>query len=234
MISPVSFTSTYRANNKDNFSHEYLQFRQYAAERENLDGVTVGFEDKNETSYPYNYSSTTTMVVPDTMDKLVEIFCRARGINVSKYKTEDLINPKTIAKRIKPAKRGMQKVNVNVEKLEDLIQNQKGNFNYCENIYENENYFSRKIDYMLKNGNPIQTSTLYITPSSSVKDTVNYINRFGANNLNEGQLFFDFNQTTDDPDHCMYFALRDLGMKNVPVYVNPDTYAIGNALGIFE
>jgi len=233
MISPISFTGTYKVTNKDNFSHEYLQFRSYAVDISDKEGVKIGCNDAVESSYPYRYTSNTIVVAPDKMDKNIETFCRTHGIKYTKAETQKLMQPVAIEKRIKKAPRGMELVRVNVDALEEIIQEQNTNLNHCEKMYNQ--YFKNDVDFMLKNGAPIQPSSLYITPANGrVSDTVDYIEHFGADELNKKQLFIDFNQATDQPDQCTYFALRDLGMDNVPVYVNQDTLAIGNALGIFE
>ena len=88
---------------------------------------------------------------------------------------------------------------------------------------------------MLKSGNDIQTSTIYITSNGSqVEDTLDYISKYGADNLNKDQIIIDFAQRTSDPDHCVFFALKDAGFENIPVYVNDDTYKLANALGLIE
>ena len=43
-----------------------------------------------------------------------------------------------------------------------------------------------------------------------------------------------FCQRTNQPDHCTYFALKDLGMDKIPVYVNKQSYEAGRILGLFE
>ena len=49
-----------------------------------------------------------------------------------------------------------------------------------------------------------------------------------AQRLNKNQLFIDFS----GDDYCTYFALRDLGMKDIPVYMNKDSFLLANTLGI--
>ena len=90
---------------------------------------------------------------------------------------------------------------------------------------------------MLKKGDEFPTTSLYIsyqTGSGKVEDAVEYIKKWGVENLNAGQFFIGFGQRTNSPDHCVYFALRNAGMKNVPVYVDEATLKLGLALGILN
>ena len=233
-VSNISFGSTYKASNKNNIQYEYAQFRGYAMDKaEECEGVVSGYEDKVEERPPYNFTSTTTMIVPDNMDRSVETFCKRNGIKFTKMTNEDLMNPETIEDRIQAAPRGTQIKKVNVEKLEDLMQGQRTNFDHCNNVYRR--YFNDEITYMMKSGDKIPASSLYVVPvGDSVENAVGYINNFGAENLNEEQISFDLHQRTNSPDHCTFFALKEMGLKSIPVYVNADTLAVGNALGIFE
>jgi hypothetical protein len=43
----------------------------------------------------------------------------------------------------------------------------------------------------------------------------------------------DFCQLYVEPDHCVYFGLRDLGMNKIPVYVDKQSYEAGKILGLF-
>ena len=86
---------------------------------------------------------------------------------------------------------------------------------------------------MLRSGDEIPATTLTIHDPSGNEDLRRYVNRFGADRLNNEQIFIDFNQKTDDPDHCVYFALRDMGIDKIPVYVDSQSYEAGSILGLF-
>ena len=143
------------------------------------------------------------------------------------------MNKKNIENRLEDAPKGMQLVKVDAEKLEKLISNQDTNIRYCEENYND--YYQDGVDMMFKTGDKFPATTLQINPmGGSTEDAVEYIKRFGADSLNEDQMSFMFNQRTDDPDHCVFFGMKNLGMDKVPVYVDKDTHAIGKALGLFK
>lgn len=179
------------------------------------------------------YSVKTSIIAPDTKDNLVEAYLANKGVKFKKIDTKDLLDKSKIESRIKEPPKNMRLVKVDIEKLDKILNNQSNNIEYCGSDYDN--YYKDSVDLMIKSGDKIPATTLYINATGeSTDDTVDYIKKFGADRLNDDQLVLMFTQRTDDPDHCMFFGMKDLGMDKVPVYVNNDTYKIGNALGILK
>ena len=88
---------------------------------------------------------------------------------------------------------------------------------------------------MLKKGEDIPVSTLYRAQNGySDEDFINYVDFCGADLLIPNQIFICFAQNTNVPDHCMYFALKELGMKKIPVYVNEQTKVLCEKLGLLS
>jgi len=235
MISNISFGSTYKVSSIANEFEKFSEFHKFALEKEMQTGVVVKFEDKIERNYPYKYGARCIVVADDFRDNEIETFCANKGIKYIKFNTNYLVNPETVITRIAPAKDGMKTAMVNVKKLEELAKRQQSNFNHCEKDYKK--YFSEKTDCIIKSGEEFATSTLTLFNCSDTgkpKQLLDYIEKFGANRLNDGQIFVGFDQKYDYPDHCIFFALRDLGMDKVPVYVNENSLEIGKALGILE
>ena len=234
MISNISFGSTYKVSSKNNGFDKFWKFQSYALNKERYEDVGVQLQEERSYKFPYEYSAQYTLIAPDSMDKEIETYCANFGIEFRKYLTNELSEHSSILSRIQD-KNGYNKTlaYVDVEKLENLIKTQDSNIKHCQKDY---NCFYRyAVDTMIKSGEEFPTTTLEIVnPNCTTEETVDYIKKYGAEYLNKNQLFVDFNQLTDNPDHCVYFALRDLGMNKVPVYVSKDTRAIGNALGIFE
>lgn len=233
MVSQISFTGTYKVDNQnlDSFS----KFQSYASRKEIQEGVRTIFEDKivkgNEFG-SFNYRAEQTLIVPDYMNIDVETFCANNGISYKKYETQDLLNPKTIKYRIAQAPKGYRKVEVDAEKLEKLARNQNTNLDHCRSDYY-KNY-SESVDTMLRSGDEISTTTLSIYDPSGNEDLKRYVDTFGVERLNEEQIFVTFNQTTNKPDHCAFFAFEDMGMSKIPVYVDSKTYEAGTILGLFK
>ena len=233
MVSNISFGSAYKVSSKQNGFDKFWDFQNFAAKRQMQKGVQVRFEDSFAVKTK-QYEAIQTMLVPDSLDKDVEAFCANRGIQFKKINTKEAIQPEAILDRIKNAPKSMRKVTIDAERLFEIAKNQNQNLAHCEKDYYN--YYYDKVDFMLKTGDEIPATTLWISPSGSkVDDTLDYINTWGADNLNKEQIFVEFNQVEeDDPDHCIFFALKNMGIKEVPVYVNEDTYKLASALGILK
>ncbi len=232
----ISFGSTYIVSNRHNTYDAFSKFQEYALtkECENVDSVQARLKDSMDSRYPYEYTAQYTLIAPDEMDSSIERFCSYNGIEFSRLSNEALLDPAAIVKRISLPEKGQIRTRINAEKLEELIQNQSTNFDHCKRDYEN--YYKENVDFMLKSGERFPTTTLHINSTLGANNDalLNYIERYGAQKLNPEQIRIDFCQHTDEPDHCVYFALRDLGMKNVPVYVDSDTFQVGSALGLFK
>lgn len=235
MINPISFGSTYKVHtsSKENELRAFDKFQDLCANKERKEDVLTKYEDSICPKYPYHWEATQTLVVPEYMDSEVEAYCKNRGIEFKKLTSYKLMDLDSIEKRIKKAPNDMVKTTVDVEKLEKLLINQDSNLEHCERDFNN--FYTKKVDLMLKSGDKFPTTTLHIVPNfSSIEDTLEYIEKFGKENLNDDMISILFSQQTNEPDNCVYFALKDLGMDKIPVYVNKDSYAIGNALGLFE
>ena len=234
MINPISFGSTYKVstNSKDNEVIAFDKFQELCEIVHSERKGSTKYEDKVEKKYPYNWSATQTLVVPESLDRDVERYCALHGITFTKIFTHKLLRPENIFSRIQPAPKDKVLAYVNTKKLDKLIEKQSSNFAHVKSDYED--YFNRKTDLALKSGDKFATSTLYINPKDGSEDALKYIIKNGANALNDNSMTIWLNQETFDPDHCMYFAMKDLGIKSIPVYLDKESYAIGNALGLFE
>ena len=236
MVSNISFTSTYKVSNQNNGYDRFSSFQDLALEKESEKDVGVSFKDGFETGYQYGYGkyfAQYTLCVPDEMDSEIEQYCSYNNIKYTKYTNRELLDLNSIAKRIEEPKEGMPLVNVNTDKMKKLLFDQYSNMEHCKKDYKK--YYKKSVDFMLKSGDTFPVSTISITPdSANIDDAVAYIKKYGIDLIEPGLLFVDFNQRTNDPDHCVYFALQDLGMKNIPVYMNANSYKIADALGILE
>lgn len=236
MTSNISFGSTYIVSNRDNSFNNVAKFQDFALKQEakrEQDGVRAILKDSISSKYPYQYDVQYTLIAPDKMDNEIERFCSYNGIEFSRLSNDYLLDPTKIEKRIELPKKKQVRTTINVDRLEKLIQTQSSNFEHCQKDYEK--YYKDDVEAMLKSGEAIPATTLHITPlSSDTGNLIEYIRKYGAESLNDNQARFDFCQHTDKPDHCVYFALRDLGMQKVPIYLDCDSYEIGLALGLFK
>jgi len=232
MISPVSFLGTYKVNNQN--PEKFSKFQKYALDKELEDGVKTSLKDEiipKGDFLNFDYRAEQTLIVPDYMDYDVETFCANNGIKYKKYDTKDILNPNSVMSRIAEAPQGYKTVKINAKKLEELAEKQNSNLDYCK--YDYEEYYMDKIDTMLRNCKKIPATTLVINNLSGNEDLKDYINNYGIEYLHNGQLLTCFNQKTDNPDHCIYFALKDMGVEDIPVYVDKESYEAGRLLGLF-
>lgn len=232
MISNISFGSTYKVNNKANDYDSFVQFQRFAFNKEMKNGVGIKFKDNMDSKYPNNYFAQYTMIAPDSIDDEIELYCACKGIKFTKLSNDELLEPNNILSRIQQPKDGMTKVYISSIKLEKLAETQQTNIDRCESDYNK--YYSEKVDNNIKSGDEIPATTLVIQSNNSADDTVDYIRKYGSDRLNPNQLYVGFHRTTDDADHCTYFALRDREIDNIPVYVDDNTYDMANALGLLE
>lgn len=169
-------------------------------------------------------------------DADIESILASYGVKFEKYDPNELLTPESIDKRIKKpesASRNSIIAYVNPDKLNELTKTQtQGNIDHCRNDYND--YYKKETKRILETPSSITAPTMYIIPdmAGSVDDTVKYIKRYGSENLNPDSLLIDFSQRTDEPDHCLFFAMEDAGMKEIPVCVDPETYKIGKAIGL--
>ena len=242
MISPIAFHGTYKVYNRqyegigDYF--ELMRRCEDSGIKTKMDFINYSKEGSIPVVDGQEVISTVTIVAPDAYDKHIEAFCKISGIKFKRLNQDELLDHKNIIERtIKEPKDNptTKIVLVNAKKLEELNRKQTiGNYDQVRKDYKK--YFKSETDFNLKSGDEIVAPTLFLNPNMAggFKGAMEFIDRFGAENLNENSLFVDFVQMTDEPDHCMYFAMKDIGMKKIPVCVDKKTYELGSKIGLFE
>ena len=234
MVSQISFAGTYKVSFNNQDPDLFSKFQEYALSKESEDGVRTSLKDKFVKKGGFGnfgYEAERTLIVPDYMDKDVERYCAYNGISYKKFETKDLLEPKSVLSRIALPPKGYKKVYINTEKLEKLAENQLSNLDHCRSDYDK--YYSGSVNALIRNGDEIPATRLYIHSPSGNDDLQRYISNFGTEGLNNNQILINFNQETNNPDHCVYFALKDMGIDSIPVYVNSQTYKAGKILGLF-
>lgn len=236
MISPVSFGSTYKisAKSSDDVKQQlgYNRLSKFCEENKLPYQETFSYSAIKPFGTP-KYNATTTIVALNCDDNNIENFCAANGIKFHKINSGSLMQPEAIESRIADAPEGYRLAKINHAKLSELLKTQgNNNFQHCESDYNK--FYRDQLDFMLKSEEEIPAATLYITPWSSKEDALDYISKWGSENLNDNSVNIDLSQRTNAPDHCMYFAMKDAGMTSIPVYVDNDTYELGQAMGLIE
>ena len=192
-MKPISFGSTYIVKNIH--PEKFSKFKSLAHFEEdvNPDKTRFFIESKLEDKQRLLFSTKGTLIAPDFRDSSIESYCALQGISYTKLNTKNLMNVEAIKQRIAEPKNGMNMVEINAEKFEELVRKQDSNFQHCELDYKH--YFKNTLETMLKKGEDIPVSTLYIAPNgSSDEDFINYVDFFGADLLNPNQIFICFAQ----------------------------------------
>ncbi|MBQ8635551.1 hypothetical protein IJ425_05310 [bacterium] len=217
--SSIPFTSTYKFNYEANDGP-----RSY-----NNQSKVDDFAYRNHLTYELNYNTCEcglcdtiavgTIIAPDYKDSQVEKFCKANAIPFEKISYVSLIGEDAIINRcVLPEHEEDDKIMVmlDVEKFEDLAASSEfGNIQHCKEMYKQ--HFSKDAHNMILSGDEIEVPTLYVNAPYG---------RMSASLI--------FNQTSDKPNHCLYFAMKNIGMTKVPVAVNQESYEAGMELGLFE
>ncbi len=229
MIPSVSFGSTYKVSSNDNYRTDYNKFSLFASNQ--YSGHTkIDMHRDNFTFEPY---STCTVLVPDALDYDIESYCETNGINYKKHTFGDLFKPENIQRRIKEPKDGKTIAYMDVERLGELIARQDNNLKQCRRDYYSK--YRESVDYILKSGDKIDTTELCITPKRNYnKDSAaSFIQKYGFSNL-PCMFELDFMRDMDSHAHCMVIAFNELGMKEIPVYVDKNTNKLGESLGLLK
>lgn len=90
MISPVSFTGTYKVNNQN--PNSFNAFEKYALNKEFKEGVKITYKMRKAEdfeSFKIRNQKEITLTVPDKMDKDVETYCARHGIEFTKLDNND-------------------------------------------------------------------------------------------------------------------------------------------------
>ncbi len=235
MISKISFKSTYIATLNKTGKDKFYAFTNFALMNSHAYGAFSMLTDKTSTQLPFKYSSDCILIVPKSNNNEVEGFCKSRGIFIEKIPTENLSVSKKILEKIKPPEQGKQIVFVNFKKLEKLAKKQCSNFALCERNYKE--IPNKKSLLKSRNNTPIKTSTLHIKPTrtyASSDELLNFLAKGDNKIIDNETLFVYFSLEKENQDYCTYFALRDLGLKYIPIYVDKETYKIGHALKLFK
>ena len=218
-LSSIPFKSTYKfdyeANNGANSYNNQAKIDDFAFSR-NLP-YSLTYHNGCDCDCCASLA-TGTIIAPDYRDMEVEDFCKSNGIPFEKISYATLVGEDAIINRcVLPEQETDKKiVLLDVKKFDDIVEcTDFGNIDYCREMYKE--YFSQDAHNMILSGDDIEVPSLYINAPYG---------RTSASLM--------FNQTSEKPNQCLYFAMKSIGMPKVPVAVNEDSYQAGCELGLFE
>ncbi len=233
MISAVSFGSTYQLhfNKKNSVENQfgYHNLTKYCKNNKIPYNAIAQYNIKYLCGNT-EYNADTVIVAPDKKDLPLETFMKQQGINYKKLETDNLLRPEEINKRIAKAPEGYYKVFVDSVKLGRILETQWDN-NFRETKIDYKKHNKQEVSFMLKSGREIPASTLEIKTRYNPEEE---LPRIEKGLLEPNAVVCNFEQKTNSPDHCMYMAMQELGMQDIPVYMTNDTYNAAFALGILR
>lgn len=221
-LSSTPFTSTYKfkyeANNGVNSGSNHVKVDEFAFKNNIQYNINYNDVDCSKPNGSEQYA-TGILKAPDYKDMDVEKFCKLNGIQFEKTPSSPLVSQKAVLSRcVLPQEAGNKKIAfLDVEKFEDASSlSPFGNVEACEDLYVSQ--CASQIHDVISSGEDIVVPELYINEPSSGRLPASFV----------------FNQTDKEPNQCLYFAMKNIGMTKVPVAVDRHTYEVGCEMGLFE
>ncbi len=242
MISPISFQGTYKVySTKGDSVREYFYLTDECESRgikTKIDYTDYTKKNQPQTADGKEINATATIVAPDDFDEYIETYCTSNNIRFTRLNQKELLEPRNIADRVVKPERSDKTATIayiNTKKLDEILATQTtNNFKHVEHDYRQ--YFKKDADFSLKSGENIVAPTIVLNSNMAggIEGAIEYVDKYGASNLNKDSILINLNQMTDEPDHCNYFAMKDLGMEKIPVCVDRNSLELGQKLGLFE
>ena len=87
----------------------------------------------------------------------------------------------------------------------------------------------------IESGNPLHLPTLNIASCiSSDDEAIEDLQDYGSDFITPISYYMDLDPYSKDGNENLFFALQELGMKNVPVYIDPKSYELINAMDLIR
>lgn len=227
MVKAINFTGIYRISRPEVKRHKngkigLLQKRNVTKQASKQDDLLrmldtldsrvlkykIGHKQLNAHSTPTNLGYDIFVVSPNDMDEKIDEMCNKAGVKFEKTETPNLTFT-DVLDRIEPTPIGKKLVFVDAEVLDFIFEkalDADSNIPQTKFGYTASN--ALKVNDILKGDGKIPLTTLHIRPSSE------YINGYSVNFVK---------QKENTPDECVYFALKNLGFKKIPVFVDTTT-----------
>lgn len=244
-INPISFQGTFRSyyttTEDDGFAYRKAQqFTRYAGGT--VRPVPVRPDSKGY--YPTLHGRPVYLIgvanCPSQISEdMFQGFCKTYNVKYVQDGDESLLDTEGIRRRTKKgdaARNIAFLADLDVAKFEEAIEKQKhSNLEAIEEEYS-ETETRNKTDDFILSGLDIPAPTLFITPrhTDDYNEVVEDIKSKGMDGIDKDALDISFQQLTDNPDQCLYCAMKKFGLTKFPVCVMEDTYKIGEAAGFLS
>lgn len=235
-MNPISFGSNYRAyvlpNSDKNERQGMLELVDFCQENEIPHEVNYSYKKKTGLIQGLDITTITTINAPQDKDIDIETICANRGIKFIKKGAEDIKDVEAIKKRIKTPYT-KQIVYVDAQRLEEISKEQHSNIKEAREKYENGG--NQIAMDRIESGNPLQLPTLTIASCiSSDDDAIEDLQDYGSDFITPISYYMDLDPYSKDGNENLFFAMQELGMKNVPVYIDPKNYDLIKAMDLIR
>lgn len=188
----------------------------------------VNTEFKQESNSP---TLDCEIVAPDKYDNELEGLFLQLGV---KFNRSGSFNGQIHKKMSLPEgnEKGLQMVYLDVDKFDEIKSSQLVN-PVIKLKYRDDKALDAKKD--LLSGEKVQAPVFNIKSfvNGGAEGFVHYVDEFGKDAIIDESLFFDFNDTELDESRY-FFAMREFGLKQIPVCVDEDTFIVGKKLGLLN
>ena len=235
-MKPVSFGSNFRAyvlpNSDKNQRKGMLELINYCQENEIPHELNYSYQKKTGLIQGLDITTVATINAPEEKDVDIETICANRGIKFIKKSAEDIKDIEGIKKRLKTPYT-KQIIYVDAKRLEEIAKEQHSNLAECREKYENG---SKEIAMdRIESGNPLYLPTLNIAPCASSEDeAIEDLQDYGSDFIPPVSYYIDLDRYSKDGNENLFFAMQELGMKNVPVYIEPENYELIKAMDLIK
>lgn len=235
-MKPISFGSNYRAfvlpnSNKDE-RQGMIELVDYCVQNEIPHEINYSYKKKTGLVQGLDITTTTTINAPQDKDIDIETICANRGIKFIKKEHENIKDIEEIKKRIK-APYSKKIVYIDAQRLEEISLEQHSNIKAAREKYENGD---KEIAMeRIESGKPLQLPTLNIASCiSSDDEAIEDLQDYGSDFITPISYYMELDPYSKDGNENLFFAMQELGMKNVPVSIDPDNYDLIKAMDLIR
>ncbi len=220
-ISPISFGSIYnfdfKINTVQNNFDQHWELQNYC-NKNDYEYITKFYSSNKLSKDESNIDEAQSFAtVPDEKDVTFEAFCKQKNIDFIKYPSVD---SKKILSKIDSKQGGIWLIDANLFEHSIPIYNLKNYLN-CKKNYEL--VYKPAFSKLLDNETKLEPPVLFFNYKDNLKDSP-------KNQIIEAM----FDESGEVPAYCIYFALKDSGINEIPVKLDENSARLANDWGLIH
>ena len=91
-----------------------------------------------------------------------------------------------------------------------------------------------KANFILRSQDKFKTAMLFLTPLNEDNGLIEDLKTSKIKTPPKDSIYIDIVQPSEIPDANMFFAMKNAGFTQIPVYVDKETQELGQLLNIFN